>query len=472
MLALPPLFIDRMQRLLRDDYAAFEQAVVDTESPVSIRFNSDKSVIDVTAYPSVAWSGGVGFYLPQRPAFTFDPLLHAGAYYVQEAASMFLGEVIRQWIHQPVKYLDLCAAPGGKTTHALSLLPQGSLVVGNEYVRTRAAILAENVTKWGAPFSVVTNNSAADWGAYTHFFDVVATDVPCSGEGMFRKDSEAITEWSPAAVTACAARQRDILSNVWNALRPGGLLIYSTCTYNIEENEAMIAFLVEQYGAEPLPVIIRPEWGISSALQGDMPVYRFMPYRTKGEGLFMALLRKPDDVVADTLSRRNRKEKLAKKSGKMPQIPSIVKQWLKCPDDYEWQVEENTIVAYPRPYAEDILRMRRDFHLLQAGIAVATVKGKDYIPTHALALSQAFNSAAFPHYEADYSQAISYLRREAITLPLGVPTGYVVVTYRGFPLGWVKNIGSRANNLYPQEWRIRTTYTPENTLGIDAVRLP
>lgn len=282
MLALPPLFIDRMQRLLRDDYAAFEQAVVDTESPVSIRFNPDKSVIDVTAYPSVAWSGGVGFYLPQRPAFTFDPLFHAGVYYVQEAASMFLGEVIRQWIHQPVRYLDLCAAPGGKTTHALSLLPQGSLVVGNEYVRTRAAILAENVTKWGAPFSVVTNNSAADWGAYTHFFDVVATDVPCSGEGMFRKDSEAIAEWSPAAVTACAARQRDILSDVWNALRPGGLLIYSTCTYNIEENEAMIAFLVEQYGAEPLPVIIQPEWGISSALQGDMPVYRFMPHRTKG----------------------------------------------------------------------------------------------------------------------------------------------------------------------------------------------
>lgn len=229
---------------------------------------------------------------------------------------MFLGEVIRQWIHQPVRYLDLCAAPGGKTTHALSLLPQGSLVVGNEYVRTRAAILAENVTKWGAPFSVVTNNSAADWGAYTHFFDVVATDVPCSGEGMFRKDSEAIAEWSPAAVTACAARQRDILSDVWNALRPGGLLIYSTCTYNIEENEAMIAFLVEQYGAEPLPVIIQPEWGISSALQGDMPVYRFMPHRTKGEGLFMALLRKPDDVVADTLSRRNRKEKLAKKKWK------------------------------------------------------------------------------------------------------------------------------------------------------------
>lgn len=472
MLALPPLFVDRMQRLLRDDYATFEQAVAETESPVSIRFNPGKSVIDVTAYPAVAWSGGVGFYLPQRPAFTFDPLFHAGAYYVQEAASMFLGEVIKQWIHEPVRYLDLCAAPGGKTTHALSLLPQGSLVVGNEYVKSRAAILAENVTKWGSPFSAVTHNSAAEWGAFTHCFDVIATDVPCSGEGMFRKDPEAITEWSPAAVTTCATRQREILVDVWNALRPGGLLIYSTCTYNIEENEAMIAFLAEHYDAEPLPVTVRPEWGIGGALQGDMPVYRFMPHRTQGEGLFMAVLRKPEDAVAERTPKRAGKEMAKKRGGKMPEVPSAVKQWLKHSDDYEWLFEENSVVAYPQPYAEEMLRMRRDLHFLQGGIAVATVKGRDYIPTHALALSQVFDREAFPVYEVDYCQAISYLRREAIVLPAGVPTGYVIVAYRGFPLGWVKNIGSRANNLYPQEWRIRATHMPEKTPDIVATHLP
>lgn len=470
MLALPPLFAERMQSLLRDEYAAFEHAVAESESPVSIRLNPGKSVVSEMQYAPVEWSGGVGFYLPQRPAFTFDPLFHAGAYYVQEASSMFLGEVIRQWIHEPVKYLDLCAAPGGKTTHALSLLPQGSLVVGNEYVKNRATILAENVTKWGSPFSVVTNNGAAEWGAFTHCFDVVATDVPCSGEGMFRKDLDAITEWSPATVTACAVRQRAILADVWNALRPGGLLIYSTCTYNMEENEAMVAYLVEHYAAQPLPVSVPPEWGIGGALQGDMPVYRFMPHRTRGEGLFMAVLRKPDDVDMASLKRQG-KEKTKRRSGKVPEVPSVVRQWLKEPGEYEWQVEENAVVAYPRLYVEEMSRMRRDLHVLQAGITVATIKGRDYIPTHALALSQAFDNTAFPVYEADYNMAISYLRRESISLPAGVPTGYVVVAYRGFPLGWVKNIGSRANNLYPQEWRIRATRMPESIPDTGVMRL-
>ena len=470
MLTLPPLFAERMQALLGDEYAAFEQAVAETESPVSIRLNSGKNVACETSCYPVAWSGSVGYYLPQRPAFTFDPLFHAGAYYVQEASSMFLGEVIKQWIHEPVRYLDLCAAPGGKTTHALSLLPQGSLVAGNEYVRARAAILAENVTKWGSPFSAVTHNSAAEWGAFTHYFDVIATDVPCSGEGMFRKDPDAMGEWSPAAVAACAARQRAILADVWDALRPGGLLIYSTCTYNIEENEAMVAYLVEQYAAEPLPVAIRPEWGVGGALQGDMPVYRFLPHRTRGEGLFMALLRKPGDEPTKRPKHPGR-EKEKKRGGKKPDVPSAVKQWLRQPDDYVWQLSENTVVAYPQQYADDMLRMQKQLHVLQAGIAVATIKGKDYIPTQALALSQAFDREAFPLCELDYCQAISYLRREAIALPAGVPAGYVVVTYRGFPLGWVKNIGLRANNLYPQEWRIRATHTPDVVPSVGITRL-
>ena len=208
---------------------------------------------------------------------------------------MFLNRVIRQYVHEPVRYLDLCAAPGGKSTDAVASLPVGSLIVSNEVIPNRAHILAENIVKWGSPYCIVTRNEASAFGALEEYFDIIAADVPCSGEGMFRKDPAAITEWSAANVAHCAERQRAILTDVWNALRPGGLFIYSTCTYNTEENEEMIGFLRKKFGAIPLTVDIDPAWNITPALVGDLPAYRFMPHRTRGEGLFMAILRKPGE---------------------------------------------------------------------------------------------------------------------------------------------------------------------------------
>lgn len=464
---LPQPFVERMQQLLGNDYEAFVQALVAAEQPVSIRVNSAKGAIMPIGAQVVAWSGKVGCYLSQRPTFTFDPLFHSGAYYVQEAASMFLGSVIRQYIDAPVRYLDLCAAPGGKSTHALSLLPQGSLVVSNEVVRQRAQILAENVIKWGSPYSVVTNNTPADWGRWHNYFDVVAADVPCSGEGMFRKDEQAVSEWSLANVAHCATRQKDILDDVWSALRPGGLLIYSTCTYNIEENEGMVQYLVDEYEAQPLSVDTLAEWGITGALSGNNnPVYRFMPHRTQGEGLFMALLRKPgepDGSCNRVPQQRDKKKKGIAPSKKMQ--PAVeLSEWIVPSVHMQLVADDTSVVAYPEEYVSDMQAMQRDFNVLHAALPLAILKGRDFIPTHALALSTQLNACKFHVAEVSMDMALAYLRREAVALPVDVPQGYILLSYQGFMLGWVKNLGLRANNMYPQEWRIRNSHNPDNII--------
>ncbi len=457
---LPVAFVERMRRLLGHDYDAFEKALSESVQPVSIRLNSRKGSLLARDAEAVPWSGGTGYYLPERPAFTFDPLFHAGAYYVQEASSMFLGEVIARYVHEPVRYLDLCAAPGGKSTHALDALPYGSLVISNEVIRSRAVVLSENVIKWGSPFSVVTNNTAAEWGAFSGYFDVIAADVPCSGEGMFRKDDTSVAEWSPANVARCAERQEAILSDVWNALRPGGLLIYSTCTYNVEENEAMIGYLSRRFGAQPLAIDTPQGWGISGALEGNAPVCRFLPHRTRGEGLFMAALRKPSEPADDVRTLLRGKER-AKRQLKKMSVPTELRSWIGTPERYEFDADETTVKAYPKEYADDIRLISKKFNVLHAGVPLAVLKGRDYMPSHSLALSTAFNIDAFARCEVGYATALSYLRRESVALTADAPKGYVVLTYRGFPLGWVKNLGSRANNLYPQEWRIRSSYTPD-----------
>ena len=463
MTELPSSFIDRTRRLLGDDYPRFEQALA-TESPVSIRLNPAKCRPGRPLGEAVPWSQE-GYYLPERPAFTFDPCFHAGAYYVQEAASMFLHRVIDQYIHTPVRYLDLCAAPGGKSTDAIASLPAGSLVVSNEVVPNRTYILAENLTKWGSPFSVVTRNEAADFARLESYFDVVATDVPCSGEGMFRKDPDAIAEWSPAGVDRCAERQRQILTDVWPALKPGGVLIYSTCTYNLEENEEMVLYLMKELGATPLTVDTDPAWGIASALVPGVTAYRFMPHLTRGEGLFMAVLRKPgepDDshsrLLDEPAGKRNKK---GKKTTPATPVPDEWCQRLAHPDDFDFVSRGDSFLAIPREYRADYQLLDRHLTLLQAGVTLATVKGRDYIPHPSLALSTALDPEKTPRFEADLATALAYLRRESIVLPPDQPRGYLIVAYRGFPLGWVKNLGNRANNLYPQEWRIRSGYTPD-----------
>ena len=446
-------FIAQMRAILPDEADALLAAITSTDPSVAIRVNPLKAPADAApALRRVPWCDA-GRYRAEREPFTFDVDFQSGRYYVQDASSMFIHHVLRHLVKEPVRYLDLCAAPGGKTTTAISALPQGSMVVANEIVNARARVLCENLQKWGAPRCVVTCNAPHHFGRLSHFFDVVAADVPCSGEGMMRKDEQARRQWSPALVKQCADLQRSIIADVWDALRPGGLLIYSTCTYNTLENEQMLAWMVHEYGAEPVAVPVPEQWHIHPAIEGNLPCYRFMPHRTEGEGLFMAVLRKPEAPRKEV---RLKKAK-ATKAKPLP-VPKEVRCRLKDADHFDFSVVNDEVVALPADMAP-IMPAFADLNVMHMGVNVGAIKGKNCVPSHALALSSALNPAAFPTCEVDYLAAMAFLRGEALSLPQA-PRGYVLLTYHSQPIGFVNNLGNRANNLYPKAWRVLSTHLP------------
>lgn len=453
MMTLSADFIAQMRAILPDEADALLAAITSTEPSVAIRVNPLKAPAHAaSALRRVPWCDA-GRYLAEREPFTFDVDFQSGRYYVQDASSMFIHHVLRHLVKEPVRYLDLCAAPGGKTTTAISALPQGSMVVANEIVNARARVLCENLQKWGAPRCVVTCNAPHHFGRLSHFFDVVAADVPCSGEGMMRKDEQARRQWSPALVKQCADLQRSIIADVWDALRPGGLLIYSTCTYNTLENEQMLAWMVHEYGAEPVAVPVPEQWHIHPAIEGNLPCYRFMPHRTEGEGLFMAVLRKPEAPRKEV---RLKKAK-ATKAKPLP-VPKDVRFRLKDADHFDFSVVNDEVVAVPADMAP-IMPAFADLNVMHMGVNVGAIKGKNCVPSHSLALSSALNPAAFPTCEVDYLAAMAFLRGEALSLPQA-PRGYVLLTYHSQPIGFVNNLGNRANNLYPKAWRVLSTHLP------------
>ena len=447
---LPEAFIDQLRELLPEEWEALAEAITSSEPSVAARVNEARGVNVPEGAQRVPWCEQ-GFSLGDRPAFTFDTDWHAGRYYVQDASSMFIAHVIRSLIHEPVHYLDLCAAPGGKTTAAIQALPQGSMVVANEIVPPRARVLADNIIRWGDPQCVVTSNAPAHLGKLARFFDVIAADVPCSGEGMMRKDDEAVAQWTPALVEQCAQRQRDILAEAWSALRPGGLLIYSTCTYNRQENEEMADFIVRELGATSLEVPVEPSWNIHSAIGSDCHCYRFMPHRVDGEGLFMAVFRKDGNGQRQDLKIR---EKLPKKADE------IGKNWLSIPDDYVIEQQGDLSMAVPQDIRREVSALRASLNVLHAGVELATIMGRKTVPHHALALSTERANGAFPISEVDYQTALRYLRGESITVD--APRGYVIIAHQGAVLGFANNLGNRANNLYPKPLRILSTHLPES----------
>ena len=420
MVQLPADFVAETRRIMGDErYNRFVGAF-DEEAPTSIRVNP-RIAIDHGPWTidhsdsQVPWCSE-GYYLNNRPQFTFDPLLHAGCYYVQEASSMFVTHILRnvqcsstseaakpitmvrsssaglqgkngQWSMVHVQCaLDLCAAPGGKSTALRSVLPDDCVLISNEPMGNRAQILLENVTKWGGPNHIVTNNYPRDFRKAKLKFDLILCDVPCSGEGMFRKDPNAISEWSAQNVEKCWQLQREIVADAWECLNPGGLLIYSTCTYNTKENEENIRWILDTYDAQVLDIPVDPSWNITgSLLQGfNEPVYRFIPGITRGEGLFVCALRKAGSLE-------------------------------------------------PKPFNAKKLALKvLDAELEKSDVCV----------------------------DVDYAEALKYLRGEALVLPADTPRGIVTITYQGQPLGPAKNIGNRANNLYPKAWRIKSTHLP------------
>ena len=408
---LPEDFKRETRLVMGDERFNRFMGAFDEEPPVSIRLNPRRHIPHSTFHiphstfhipqERIPWCED-GYYLAGRPQFTFDPLFHAGCYYVQEAASMFVTHIIRRVdIPTPKRALDLCAAPGGKSTALLSVLPDDCTLVSNEPISNRAQILLENITKWGYPNSMVTNNYPRDFRKAKLTFDLILCDVPCSGEGMFRKDPATIGEWSQQNVEKCWRLQREIVADAWECLAPGGLLIYSTCTFNQKENEENVRWILENFDAEALDIPIDPSWNITgSLLEGfTAPVYRFIPGITRSEGLFVCAIRKRGTRNEDTLT----KEKLEK---------------TRC------------------------LKVLDPSNLLPP------------------------SSILLPRINIDYPESLKYLRGEALVLPADTPRGIVNITYKGIVLGPAKNIGNRANNLYPKAWRIKTTHLPAEEVKI------
>lgn len=445
-----PRFNQYLEHALGASEAAALLRCIDSGEPAtSVRVNPAKHAsLDILADTSgtVPWHRH-GYYLQSRPRFTFDPALHQGLYYVQEASSMFVGHVVSRIAsltgNIPLTLLDSCAAPGGKTTAAADMLPDGSVVVANEYDRQRASVLAENVAKWGNPSVIVTQGDTARFRKMHGAFDIVIADAPCSGEGMMRKDQKAVEQWSPALVSQCADRQREILDNITGCIAPGGFLIYSTCTFNREEDEEIVERLVEEFGMLPVDIDTDPSWGILSTSASGITCHRFLPSRLRGEGLFMAVMRAPGDFKPRSLSASTRQKSLPEAADWVPSL--IAKKY------------GETIYALP-PHALPMLKEleSKSVNIIAPGVEIATVKGRDIIPAAPLAFSSALSPDAFMRIEVSHDEAIAFLRRDAVVLPSGTPRGHILLTRSGYPLGFVKNLGNRSNNLYPANWRIRS----------------
>lgn len=461
----PSDFVEQTKDVFGGDAGSLLEAL-NTVSPVSIRYNPVKSII--SAKPDqipVPWSSS-GVYLEKRPSFTFDPLFHGGYYYVQEASSMFLEQALRTILSfnksedKSLKILDLCAAPGGKTTLTASVMPSGSLLVANEVIKTRANILAENIIKWGNPDVIVTHNDSSVFKKLGGFFDVVVADVPCSGEGMFRKDKRAVEEWSLANVKICASRQREIINNIWDALKPGGFLVYSTCTFNLSENEDNVEWICKTLGAETIKIPISDDWGITNSMKSDsdIDVYRFLPHKVKGEGFFLSLIRKNNSDSDIETGLTGSKKNQGKKKG-MPKelIPADIKSLISENEEFNFDIDDfGKVRAIRKILCEDYLKIKGHLHVIHAGITVGEMKKSVFIPDISIALSDKLDISKVKACNLDLNQTISFLRGEAIVLPDNRDLGWLLICYENKPLGWVKNIGNRANNSWPKEWKIRS----------------
>lgn len=428
-----------MKNLLGNEFDALVQSL-DSPSPVSLRLNLNKPITRFEEDEKVEWCRA-GRYLKERPSFTFDPLFQAGAYYVQEASSMFIEELWKQINpgNQPVKILDMCAAPGGKSTHLLSLMSKDSLLVSNEIITNRNKVLQQNIIKWGNANCIIAQNKSEDFAATQNYFDVILVDAPCSGEGLFRRDRDAIKEWSEKNVEMCSIRQREIISNAVRCLKPGGFLIYSTCTFEPEENDGQMGAAVGQWPLTNIqlavenPTILRTKYG-----------WQFYPHKIKGEGLYMAVLRKGETGNSPF---KNQKSEIRNTK------PFITSQYLRNPEKYN-EIEKNAgyVFAIPSFMQNDFSFLEKHLYIRNAGIFLGNKKGNDFLPSIDLALSHEIKTD-LPSVELNYDEAIAYLRCETPKIKTEL-RGWCLARYEGLNLGWMKMLENRWNNYFPKEWRI------------------
>lgn len=444
-MALPPALLTSLAKAPGFVQTDFEAIHEDGSQVISIRKNPKKqAVIQSHLVDSeIPWCPH-GYYLKERPVFTADPLFHTGAYYVQEASSMFLWHVLNAIFGNNTtkkKVLDLCAAPGGKTTLLLNYFTD-ALVVANEVIKTRASILVENTTKWGADNIVVTNNDPAHFQKLPDFFDLIVVDAPCSGSGLFRKDPEAVKEWSTDAVALCSARQERILADILPALAENGFLIYSTCSYAVEEDEAIAEWLICEMNMEPVFIPVDATWNIVETAPNG---FRFYPNKLKGEGFFIAAFQKKNKTVPSAIAEQ-----------KLTALNSVEKfsvtQFCSIPDQYFYFKNQETIRAFNTYFQLELQQLAANLYIKKAGIAIGELKGKDLVPAHEFALAN-FDKHTIQQVALDEIQAMDYLRKKDFFVE--GPKGWVLFTYQNLGLGWAKLLSNRLNNYYPSEWRIR-----------------
>ncbi len=442
---LPETFTQRIQGQLREEADLFFLAL-QQEAPVSVRINPMKPFA-IPDLPEISWCSE-GLYLSGRPSFILDPLWHAGAYYVQEASSMFIQQALRQilpGIEKPVA-LDLSAAPGGKSTLLVSELGQRGFLVANEVIQSRSRILAENLQRWGYPNVLVSNSDPSAFARAEGAFNLMMVDAPCSGEGMFRKDPASVNEWSGEHVQLCAARQQRILADVLPCLQQGGYLLYSTCTYNTNENEEILRWLNTQARWETVRLEIPPGTGIVETETDGLFAYRFYPHKVQGEGFFLSALKRLDGPEASAYSSK----KVTWKALDKKQIP-LYQSYVKGDQTFlPWGDEVNSI---PEEWEEILRYLSQYIRFVQAGLPIGQHLGKELKPAAGLAFRTDLVANRFEHHELDLKEALHFLKKEDLKLP-EAPTGWLLLHYRGIPLGFVKNLGNRTNNYYPKEWRI------------------
>ena len=454
---LPEQFIQRMQRELGVAEAEALCAALDTEPSTAVRLNPAKMSEDKWGGRKVAWSE-YGYLLGERPAFTLDPDFHAGAYYVQEASSQFAGYIVSMAVGgaeacKGQRVLDMCAAPGGKSTHYATLVGERGLVVANEINRSRAAVLADNARKWGLGNMVVTSNDSARVADFEEWFDVVAVDAPCSGEGMFRKSDEACEQWSEANVAMCAERQWEILQNAFQSLKPGGVLLYSTCTFNRTEDEDVVGRACEEFGDELLAVDDIPigdDWGVVTGREGVFQTFRFFPHRLTGEGMFMAVARK-----AGLATSRRRMPKARRKVMEAvdKRTAQELSRWVKESEQMRFFAAGDTLYGCRKEHYDEVEVLAGTLAVIYSGVAMGQVfKGK-LKPDGALALYAGVNHDAVACCEVDEQEALKFLRKQDMDAAQ-FSEGVNMVLYGGRPLGFVKRVGARVNNMYPNSLRI------------------
>lgn len=420
----------------------FERIHSSGEQVTSIRYNPFKKLEIENSKSKIPWTDH-GYYLETRPSFTFDPLFHAGCYYVQEASSMFLEQALKQTIDlsKSLKVLDLCAAPGGKSTHIQSLISKESLLVSNEVIRARANVLKDNIVKWGCENVMVTNNDPKDFSGLENYFDVIVVDAPCSGSGLFRRDPEAIKEWSENNVQLCSQRQQRILADVWPALKKDGILIYSTCSYSKEEDEDIIQWINDNFLTDTCPIDIEEAWNIIPSSGG----YRFWPDKVKGEGFFLACFRKKDGETEPSKRVKNKVDELSKKE------LAVLHGWVNT-SGKRFVKHLSTVYAWPEQLYADLSFLLEKLRIIYSGVLVGELIRDKLVPDHALALSNIIDDA-IEKTELGLEEAIAYLQRKDLRIETG-GKGWRTVAFRGHRLGWINVLPNRINNYYPKEMRI------------------